>query len=204
MIRSFILFKNLFSKKRINPIQKNEQLDKIIELLEPSNNSNSIGDKELQLIEINKNKIQKLLDAQYINKQHLDKLIITILFAEIGYLSHTVPKISFPIILAVIIGFIGILFSIESYRCVNKSLLYEEQIKEFEIYSILNLDNYSSDMLRIERFIQSNKNKIDFYEKIMYYCVTSTSVVSFEFLYFSKEFEVHKTCYDSGYIKIWV
>lgn len=144
------------------------------------------------------------MDAQYTNKQHLDKLIITILFAEIGYLSHTVQIISFPIILAVIIGFIGILFSIESYRCVNKSLLYEEQIKEFEIYSILNLDNYSNDMLRIEKLIQNNKIKIDIYEKIMYYCVISTSFIAFEFLYFSKAFEIKKIFYDACYINKFV
>lgn len=53
-IGSFILFNNLFNRKHIIHLQKNEQLDKIIKLLELSNNSDSINDKELQLIEIDK------------------------------------------------------------------------------------------------------------------------------------------------------
>lgn len=174
-----------FTKKNCN----NQNCKRINDFINNfySNNLPHISDEEQQLIEINKNKMQKLLDTQYTNKQHLDKLIITILFAEIGYLSHNAVQLVFPVIFSVIIGFIGILCAIKSYKLTTLTLQTEEQIKELEIYNLLKIDNYSGEIKELLNFNKKNTKKLDFYEWIVYYNTVTTSVITFEYLFFNKE-----------------
>jgi len=201
-----VLIKTLLGKKKcVMETKNNEQLTIIIDLLKAASDvpTASICYEEQQLIEINKNKMQKLLDTQYTNKQHLDKLIITILFAEVGYLSHTAVQLIFPVILTAIIGFIGILSAIQSYKLTNRSLQVEEQVKEYEIYNLLKIDNYSEAIEEILKINKKNIKYIDFYEWIMYYSTVTTSILTFEYLFFNKE-SSNKMCYSIEYVDKFV
>lgn len=145
-----------------------------------------INENTLQLIDINKNKMQKLLEAQYTNRHNLDKLIITILFAEMGYLVHTVDVLVFLYIIPLIIGGIGVYVAIESYKYTTQALFYEEARKELEIYDLLEIENFDGDYVKIDTIKLNIKEKLAFYEKIVYYCLMASTLTTVEALCFYK------------------
>jgi len=88
------------------------------------------------VLDLYKEQFKRVLDGHYSNQANTDKLIITILFAEIGFLTHYITVIKNIHIwygIPILIGIIGITIALTSYNFSKKLLSYEESRLELKI-----------------------------------------------------------------------
>lgn len=106
------------------------------------------------ILAFNNESYKRLLDVYYSSQANFDKIIITILFAEIGYIMHIVKEDHFHLsfLITIAISAFGIFLSLKRYECDLKVIKLEKERIELESYCVLNID-YSTDISNIEKDI---------------------------------------------------
>lgn len=115
------------------------------------------------LIDLHKEDYKKVLDAYYFNQANMDKLIITILFAEIGFIVLHLAEFMHALsgalqltkfyamswcIMPIVVGAIGVGLAFWSYKCSSKLLSFEKDRIILDIEYILGLDEKDSERMK--------------------------------------------------------
>lgn len=148
-------------------------------------------DKDKQrdtVIELHKESYKKTLDVYYLNQASLDKLIMTILFAEIGFLINAIKTFELYFLPVLIFGAIGLVFTMLSYRCSGELLSNEKLRITLDIfYTIGFTTEYEDDYNRMDEKRILYGNKLDFYNIMVYTMLFYTTVYCFISFYILKQ-----------------
>lgn len=154
-------------------------------------------DKQV-LINLHSESFKKTLDIYYQNQVSLDKIIITILFAELGFLIHSISIFNPWYFLPLTCGAIGIAFAILSY-IVNARIIETDKVRiMLDIFYTLGL-KYEDETNDINKKFKMYRKKLDKYNFIVYTMLVLTTVFCTISFYFMKQ----KVIVINPYLYLW-
>ena len=144
---------------------------------------------EATFIDFNKENYKKVIDVYYSSLANFDKILITILFAEIGYLIHTIPDGGFQLsyLLPMLSGACGIGVSIMRYDVDCHSLSSEKDKVNAESFDIIGVVDYNEDINELDKIIKELAIKS---AKLKFWIIAfliSTSLTCVEAIYFIRQ-----------------
>jgi hypothetical protein len=138
------------------------------------------------LINLHTESFKKTLDTYYQNQVSLDKIIITILFAELGFLIHSITIFNLWYFLPMVCGALGISFAMLSYT-VNAKIIETDKVKiTLDIFYTLGLE-YKDETSTINQKFKMYREKLDKYNFIVYTMLVLTTVFCTISFYFMKQ-----------------
>lgn len=138
------------------------------------------------VLEINKEKFKKTIDIYYSNQANFDKLVITIHFAEIGFLIHSINLFEAWLFFPIFFGCVGISMALYSYKIAGESLAIEKQRIESEMLSTVGFDGFEETITKLDlALVKAGKiaTKVD---RWVIYFLGLTSLTTVEAFYFMK------------------
>lgn len=124
------------------------------------------------LIEFNKETYKNLISVYYSSIANYDKLIITIFFAEMGYIVHSVKDKAFHIsfLIPLLVCGIGVYLSFKKYNIDTKLLIYEKNRVYSDMLKIFNINRYENDIINLDssvNLLMIRSQKINFWISFM-------------------------------------
>lgn len=143
----------------------------------------------------NNESYKRLLDVYYSSQANFDKIIVTILFAEIGYIMHIIKDGNFHLsfLIAIAISAFGIFLSLIRYDVDLKVLKLEKERIELESYSALGLD-YAKGLSNLETLIEKHSKTSFGLKHWINGFVIMSLITATETIYFIKENKVSWMC----------